>query len=208
MHANIEGFGKIAGYIDKIRKTNDHVLYLDAGDISSGNPVVDLKNGKPIVTLLNEMKLDAMTIGNHEFDYGQGNFRDNQNLAKFPWLSANTVIKDQNVPIKKPQPYKIFTFKGVKVGVLALTQAPPATAPTGIKGLSFNDPFETVEQHRTLREKVDILIGLTHIGYDFLQFCHPPPKILEPIYQQRHQFLRASFLLQLWSKSDHIHNYW
>lgn len=101
MHANIEGFGKIAGYIDKIRKTNDHVLYLDAGDISSGNPVVDLKNGKPIVTLLNEMKLDAMTIGNHEFDYGQGNFRDNQNLAKFPWLSANTVIKDQNVPIKK-----------------------------------------------------------------------------------------------------------
>ncbi|WP_062319613.1 bifunctional UDP-sugar hydrolase/5'-nucleotidase [Halolactibacillus sp. JCM 19043] len=164
MHASIDDFGKMAAFLEAERAKVDHSLYLDAGDVSSGNPVVDLQGGTPIFTLLNAMKLDAMTIGNHEFDYGQEAFQSNKTLSNFPWLSANMTITDSSIPIDGVEPYHIFEFDGVKVGVLGLTEAPPATSPSGIVGLSFDNYLDTVTQYESLRDEVDILIGLNHVG--------------------------------------------
>lgn len=164
IHANIDDFGKMAAFLQTEREQVDHSLYLDAGDVSSGNPVVDLQDGMPIFTLLNAMKLDAMTIGNHEFDYGQEAFQSNRTLSNFPWLSANMKITDTSIPIDGVEPYHIFEFDGVKVGVLGLTEAPPATSPSGIVGLSFDNYLETITQYESLRAEVDILIGLNHVG--------------------------------------------
>lgn len=164
MHASIDDFGKMAAFLEAERAKVDHSLYLDAGDVSSGNPVVDLQSGAPIFTLLNAMELDAMTIGNHEFDYGQEAFQSNKTLSNFPWLSANMTITDPSIPIDGVEPYHIFEFDGIKVGVLGLTEAPPATSPSGIVGLNFNAYLDTVTQYASLREEVDVLIGLNHVG--------------------------------------------
>lgn len=164
LHASIDDFGKMAYFLNEERANIDHSLYLDAGDIFSGNPVVDLLDGIPMIELLNEMNLDLMTIGNHEFDYGQDVFQDRRNESNFSWLSANTRVVDSTIPITQPEPFEIFEFGEVSVGVFGLTQAPPATIPSGIAGLEFDPYIETAQQYENLKDEVDILIALNHIG--------------------------------------------
>jgi len=163
IHAQIEEFGKLADYVSTNREQSDIFLYLDGGDISSGNPAVDLPKGKPMIELLNEIGLDALGIGNHEFDYGVESFNANYDLAEFDWLSANMEVQDSE--IVQPEPYKVFEKDGIKIGVISLTQAPPATAPKNIAGVEFHEYHETIRNHEALRDEVDVLIGLNHIGY-------------------------------------------
>ncbi|UCZ53747.1 bifunctional metallophosphatase/5'-nucleotidase [Bacillus shivajii] len=164
IHSKIDNFGLMSAFINDQAAEVDNHLFLDGGDIFSGNAVVDLQDGEPIVALLNEMGLDAMAIGNHEFDYGQEAFAEREEQAEFNWLSANTEVVDPEIPIQQPEPYKIYEIDGVDVGVFALTQAPPATSPSGIVGLEFHDYVETAEEYAYLQDETDILIALTHIG--------------------------------------------
>ncbi|GAE33718.1 5'-nucleotidase C-terminal domain-containing protein [Halalkalibacter akibai] len=166
IHARVNDFGKIAAYIQAEREAATHSLFLDAGDIFSGNPVVDLQYGKPIVDLLNHMGLDAMAIGNHDFDYGQEEMVKRINESTFPWLSANTTVGDgANKELEQPEPYKIFDVDGIKVGVFSVIQSPPATAPANTVGITFADPIKTAKEYEYLTDETDILIALTHIGY-------------------------------------------
>src|SRR5699024_1388289 len=130
----------------------------------SGNPVVDLMDGIPMIELFNEMQLDLLTIGNHEFDYGQDIFQARRNESNFEWISANTRVVDSSIPIQQTKPYETFDFDGVTVGVIGLIENPPATAPSGIVGLEFDPYIVTAQQYSNLRDEVDILIGLNHIG--------------------------------------------
>lgn len=165
IHASIDNFGKMAYFLTEQRAQVEHSLYLDAGDIFSGNPVVDLQDGEPIINLLNHMNLDLMTVGNHEFDYGQEVFQYRRNESNFNWISANTRVVDNSIPIEDLDPFEIFDFGDFTVGVLGLTQNPPATNPAGIVGLEFDDYVETAREYEYLRDEVDVFIALNHIGY-------------------------------------------
>ncbi|CAG9620803.1 5'-nucleotidase C-terminal domain-containing protein [Sutcliffiella rhizosphaerae] len=166
LHAKINEFGKVSAYLNSVRDQATHSLYLDAGDIFSGNPVVDLQYGEPIVELLNIMGLQAMTMGNHDFDYGQQNTVDRMAQSNFDWLSANTVVTENtDVDFPQPAPYKIFDINGLSVGVFSVTETPPSTAPANVKGINFKDPIQTAKEYEFLKDEVDILIALTHHGY-------------------------------------------
>ena len=165
IHASIDDFGKMSYFLNEQRSQVENSLYLDAGDIFSGNPVVDLQDGEPIIELLNEMDLDLMTVGNHEFDYGQEVFQYRGNDSNFNWLSANTRVVDSSIPIEEFDPYQVYEFGEFTVGVLGLTQNPPATNPSGIVGLEFDDYVETALQYEHLKDEVDVFIALNHIGF-------------------------------------------
>ncbi|MBU9713188.1 5'-nucleotidase C-terminal domain-containing protein [Bacillus tamaricis] len=165
IHSRIDDLGKAATYINSHRDAAENSLYLDAGDIFSGSPVNDINLGEPIIDILNEMKLDALVIGNHEFDYGQDVFAERVLQSEFPWLSANMTV-DQDIPIEQPDPYTIFEFGEFDVAVFSLTQNPPATAPSGVVGIEFHDYVETALAYQEeLEANADIIIALTHIGY-------------------------------------------
>ncbi len=166
LHAKINDFGKMAAYISSEREASTHSLYLDAGDIFSGNPVVDLQFGEPIVDLLNDIGLQAMAIGNHDFDYGQEETVKRIEESDFPWLSANTVVGDDtDVDFPQPEPYEIIDVDGIKVGVFSIIETPPSTAPANVTGITFEDPIETAKEFEYLKDETDVLIALTHFGY-------------------------------------------
>ncbi|MFA9458141.1 5'-nucleotidase C-terminal domain-containing protein [Halalkalibacter sp. AB-rgal2] len=165
IHSRIDDLGKVAAFINGERDAVDNSLYLDAGDIFSGSPVNDINLGEPIIDILNEMKLDALAIGNHEFDYGQDVFAERVVQSNFPWLSANMTV-DSSIAIEQPEPYTIFEFEEFDVGVFSLTQNPPATAPSGVVDIEFHDYVETALAYQEeLEEQADVIIALTHIGY-------------------------------------------
>ncbi|GAK02327.1 5'-nucleotidase [Geomicrobium sp. JCM 19037] len=164
IHASFDHYAKASAYIQDVRQTDDHVLYMDAGDYASGNPVVDLNFGIPMVDVFNAAELDVLTIGNHEFDYGQDHLINNMDSSDFPWLGANVDTLDTGV--ENPEPYELFDVNGTTVGVLGITQAPPATAPGNVEGMAFESDYAAVanEYQEELEREADVIVALTHIG--------------------------------------------
>mgnify|MGYP001347611881 CR=1 FL=1 len=170
MHGKIDKMPQLAYYTKMIKKENDNVLLLSAGDLFSGNPVVDQyeKKGYPIIHIMNEVGYDLSTIGNHEFDYSQEIFGQRMNDAKFDFICANITVSNGSFP--QPKPYKIFNFNGYKIAVLGLVHTGkntgiPDAHPAKLKGLEFEDGIEAAKKYRFLKDSADILIALSHLGY-------------------------------------------
>ncbi len=170
MHANIDGMPQLATCVKQERLNDPGLLLVAAGDSRTGNPYVDNGNrpGIPMVTLMNHVGFDLSTFGNHEFDSGTAALRDYVNTAEFDFICANVFTTDtQGINVK---PYKIFERNGVRIGVLGLVQVGetgiPDAHPDKCKGLQFASPFDTAACYKHLRAHCDVLILLTHLGFE------------------------------------------
>ncbi len=102
----VGGIARMATLIRQIREENSRkqvrTLVLVAGDILQGTPMSTVFKGDPDIRCLNAMGVDAMTVGNHEFDFGFENFLKLKKQADFPFLSANVVQKDNGRLLCQP----------------------------------------------------------------------------------------------------------
>lgn len=156
----------------KTIRTEGPVLLLDSGDTIEGSPAQALVfsgavgNGTdPIVRAMNQLRYDAMAVGNHEFDFGLARLERSRREARFPWLSANIVREDGRPAFP---PYLVKDVRGVRVGILGLTtQRVPIWEGPRVAGLSFRDTVDTARRFVPLlrrKERCDIVIVLTHQG--------------------------------------------
>lgn len=158
------GFPKIATLIKQIKDRNENVLVLDAGDTFHGQNFATLEKGSSILTVLNEVGYDAMTLGNHDFNYGQKRLLELIKMADFHVISANIKYIDGRNFV---MPYVIKQVNGINVGLFGLTTPASAymTHPNNVSGLCFDDPVgiakSTVED---LKDKTDVIIALSHLG--------------------------------------------
>ena len=88
-YAGMGGTVRRATFIKEARKVNPDLLLFDCGDISQGTPYYNLFQGEVEVKMMNLMGYDAMTIGNHEFDFGLENMARLFRMANFPVVCAN-----------------------------------------------------------------------------------------------------------------------
>lgn len=163
------GVVRRASYVDKIRKENKNVLLLDAGDFLQGTPYFNLFKGEVEVKAMNQMKYDAATIGNHEFDYGLEVLKEVIGKADFPIITSNYDFS-QTVLAGLVKPYIILKRDGIRIGVIGLGVRPQGLIATeNYKGMNFLDPVKTAnelaEQLR-LRYKCEMVICLSHLGYE------------------------------------------
>ncbi len=171
-HAKIESLPKIAWYVAEERKKNEHVFFLNGGDNFSGNPVVDMAEpkGEPVRLLMNMMALDVLTLGNHEFDYGQQVLNNFMRQANYAIICANVKMNTDALP--QPDPFKILTTKnGIKIAVLGVVEVSretgiPSSHPQNLKGLIFSDPIETAKTFRSLRKDNQVFVLLSHMGME------------------------------------------
>ena len=170
MHAAIDNMPMLAAIADSLRQIDNSLLVFSAGDNRTGNPVNDLYSipTYPMTALMNFIGFDASAFGNHEFDNKQAGLSKLLSTSNFPYLCANVKAEPElNI---NPLPYKIFDVEGVRVGVLGIVQLGihgyPDCHPDLVKGMQFADPEETIRQYLWLRDKVDVFILLSHIGYE------------------------------------------
>lgn len=170
MHAGIDNLPRLAGFLKAERAATPDALLMSAGDNRTGNPYVDAVSepGMPMIKLMNQMKFDISTLGNHEFDSGEEMLRNCINAAHFPFVCANvhaTAEAELNLP-----PYHFFERNGVRICVLGLLQTGinglPDVHPAQVKNLKFSNPFEIVRNYAFLRKQCDVLILLTHLGFE------------------------------------------
>lgn len=168
---------RVTTYLKEQRAdTNQIVFLLDNGDIIQGDPVVYYYNFEKTDTIhlyadvMNYMKYDAATIGNHDIEAGHDVYDKFNKEINFPWLAANAINTETNQSYFKP--YTTIERGGVKIAVLGLiTPAIPQWLPEKIwSGMRFDDMIETAQKWvKKIREteQPDLMIGLFHAGVDY-----------------------------------------
>jgi 2',3'-cyclic-nucleotide 2'-phosphodiesterase (5'-nucleotidase family) len=115
---------------------------------------------------MNTVGYDLMTVGNHDFNYGQDRLLELAKMADFDIISSN--IFKANYSTFLPS-YVIKEFDGVKVGIfgLATPDTTFTTHPNNVIGLNFFDPVIVARlMVATLKDKTDIIVCLAHLGLD------------------------------------------
>ena len=163
------GYLRRVAMIKEERKQNPDLLLFDSGDFSQGSPYYSLFKGDVEVGLMNEMKYDAATIGNHEFDFGIDNMVRLFKMAKFPIVCANYDFTGTELAdIVKP--YVILHRQGLKIGVFGICPELKGLVSTANYGcIKYEDPIQKANETAEIlkkKEKCDVIICLSHLGWD------------------------------------------
>lgn len=166
----VGGMAKLATLVDEIlAREGKNVLILNAGDSIHGTNLVNLFSGKSMVEVMECVGIEAMAVGNHEFNYGQLVLLERAAQADFPFLSANTIAVQGGKALLPGA--LIVTVNGVRIGIFGLSPLDTYTSthPKNVVGLEFMDPIRVASwmvPYLREQEKVDLVVALTHIGYD------------------------------------------
>ena len=168
MLAGRGGYLRRIAMIKEQRQQHPDLLLFDSGDFSQGSSYYTMFKGDVEVELMNQMNYDAVTIGNHEFDFGLDNMIRIFKLAKFPIVCSNYDFKDTELKdIVKP--YITLNRNGVKIGVFALCPRMKGLVSTKNYGpLEFIDPAVAAQKYIDIlrrQEKCDLVICLSHMGW-------------------------------------------
>jgi 5'-nucleotidase len=176
VHSNVEpnnknlgGMVRAATYINEVRAAEKNVLLLSAGDFFQGTPYFNLFYGIVEIELMNAMRYDAACLGNHEFDNGIDSLAKYLGMARFDIVTANYDMS--STPLRHlVKPYIIIEKEGLKIGITGVgTPLDDNSRPGNWAGMRINNPVETANHMAAIlkeEEHCDLVICLTHIGYD------------------------------------------
>ena len=164
------GAARRAAYINKVRAYEPNVLLLDAGDIWQGTPYFNVFEGRLEFELMSKMKYDAATLGNHDFDLGLDGLIEQWGKADFPFICSNYDF--DKTPLQgKTQPYQIFTFNEVRIGVIGLGIELKGLVPDKLfGGTRYLDPVDRANYWSKYLKKekdCDFVIALSHLGLSY-----------------------------------------
>ena len=170
MHAAIECFPRLCFVADSLRALYPDLLILSAGDNRSGDPINDMYEipAYPMVSLMNIVGFQASTLGNHEFDSGEKGLAQLINMSNFPYLCANChPAASTGIHVR---PWQMFDVGGVRLAIIGVTalgpMGKPESHPANMTNIEFSDPLQTVQQYKDLRQKSDVVLLLSHMGYE------------------------------------------
>ena len=167
-----------AAYIDSVRTADgeQNVLLLHAGDFSQGTSYFTQLDGDLEIATINAMKYDVVTLGNHEFDNGLEDLGRRLSMLDCPVVCANYDLSQFDAG-KYVKPYTIVNKAGLKIGVFGIL-----TDITRVVDRTISDrinKFDDVEvankwaDYLKNTEKCDLVIALTHIGYEGVDLSDP-----------------------------------
>ncbi|TPM33042.1 5'-nucleotidase C-terminal domain-containing protein [Mesorhizobium sp. B2-3-5] len=166
----IGGAGRLITAIAQERKKlqGQNVLLLSAGDNFQGSLFYTTYKGKVEGEFLNDMKFDAMALGNHEFDDGEAALAPFLDMIKFPVLGANVKANAQSKLGDRVKPSIVVEVGGQKIGIIgAVTNDTPELASPG-PNIAIEDDVKsiTAEVEKLQAQGINKIIAVTHIGYN------------------------------------------
>ena len=169
MKAGRGGFLRRIAMLKEERAKNPDLLYFDSGDFFQGSAYFTMFKGEVEIGLMNQMGIDATTIGNHEFDFGLENMAEMFKKATFPILCANydftgTVMEGLT------KPWVVIKRNGVKIGVFAVCpKLEGLVSAKNCVGVKYLDPGKVALETATMlkqQKKCDVVICISHLGWE------------------------------------------
>ncbi|MBM3747976.1 MAG: bifunctional metallophosphatase/5'-nucleotidase, partial [Acidobacteria bacterium] len=192
------GLAKLASLIRAVQRENPNTLLIDCGDTIQGTPLETLyqqyvSRGRlplnlrfageplrsdPMMLVMNRLGYRAMVLGNHEFNFGLKNLEQARADARFPWLSANTLVTAKGAG-KPFHPYIVETLEGVKVAVVGLTtpDIPRWDPPEHYRGYRFEPVLKALarvlpELRKQRRPDLVVLAVHDEVSRELAQSLH------------------------------------
>jgi len=155
--------------IQKIREEigKDRVILVDAGDLFYETSDSQTAKAEIDCAAYHLMGYDAVTIGNHDFDYARGTLQKCILTYQTPWISATLIDLETRQHYLKP--YRIISISGIRVGIIGLTSPDVFKKKERRKapGLAISSPVTAAQELQAkLRQDADVFIALTHQGLE------------------------------------------
>lgn len=169
--ADHPGVDELTTYLEQARQTDDNVILLSAGDMWQGSWESNLTDGILTTDWMNEAGFTAMTLGNHEFDWGEEKIEKNAEFAQFPLLAINIYDRNTDEPVDYCQPSVVVEFDGIQVGIIgAIGDCYSSIAPEKVADVYFKTGQQLTvlvkeESQRLRASGVDFIIYCMHDGY-------------------------------------------
>lgn len=170
IHGKMGSYSKSASLKQELKDRGAEVILLDLGDYSVGSQDVSSSNGRNAIQAMNSSGYDLATIGNHEFDYGLTELKNNLSAARFTNICAN-IFCDNGAGLL--QPNTIISSSGLKIGFFGLcTPKTPldleSSFTQGLKFLSGQELYSCAQEQTDLLKSqgADLVICLSHLGQD------------------------------------------
>ena len=167
--ADQPGLNELSAYL---KKQSENTILLSTGDMWQGTAESNLTNGFIITEWMNEMDFTAMTVGGHEFDWGEGWLRQNEELAQFPFLGINVYSRLTDERVEYCQSSLTVDIDGAQIGIIgAIGDCYSSISSEHTKDIYFKTGEQLTalvkaESEKLRSEGADFIIFTIHEGYD------------------------------------------
>ncbi|MBP2300990.1 bifunctional metallophosphatase/5'-nucleotidase [Azospirillum picis] len=158
------GFGPLATLLKRERASAPDALTTVGGDFLSPSLLSGTTRGEQMIALFNAIGVDAVTFGNHEFDFGVDTLKQRMTESRFPWIGTNVRSADGRA-FAGTLPAWVRTIDGITVGVIGLITPDTARLSSAGPDLAFAPVLETAAAAvKELRAKgASVVVALTHL---------------------------------------------
>ena len=164
---NQGGIAMVAAQVNALRsRAPQRTLLVDGGDAWQGTFISNANKGEVVTKAMSLMKYDAMTVGNHDFDWGQEILAQRAKEASFPFLATNVVETATGKLPAYLKPYVVKDLGITKVGILGVTNPGSNTIvkATSVAGLKFGPATQVQPFLSELQKLADIIVVVAHVG--------------------------------------------
>ncbi|MBX2882335.1 MAG: 5'-nucleotidase/apyrase family protein [Granulosicoccus sp.] len=161
------GYARLVTAIEDARSRNPNSLLVDGGDQFQGSLFYTYYKGKVAAEIMNHLKYDGMTVGNHEFDDGPEVLRSFIDSVNFPVLMSNADVSGEPALANKLMKSIVVEKAGQKYGLIGLTPEDTNELASPGENITFTDPVAAVqaEVDSLTEEGINRIIVLSHSGY-------------------------------------------
>ena len=165
------GVDELSTYLRAAQFNNANTILLSSGDMWQGSSESNLTKGNIMTDWMNDMNFVSMTLGNHEFDWGEEFIRENAEIANFPFLAINIYSKETNQQVEYCQSSVMIDRNGVQIGIIgAIGDCYSSIASDFTKDIYFLTGSDLTDLVKEEAEKLkaagaDFIIYSIHDGY-------------------------------------------
>ncbi|GLR78954.1 5'-nucleotidase C-terminal domain-containing protein (plasmid) [Azospirillum oryzae] len=158
------GFGPLMTLLKRERAAAPDAITTVGGDFLSPSLLSGTTRGEQMIALFNAIGVDAVTFGNHEFDFGPDTLKQRMAESKFSWIGSNVRSADGSA-FAGTVPSWTRTIDGITVGFIGLITPDTARLSSAGPSLSFSPVLETAAAAvKELRAKgAAVVVALTHL---------------------------------------------
>ena len=178
VHCAVDGYTKLAAMKDELVETNEHVGVVSVGDYIQGSSLGTISKGEYIVDIMNLVGYDAVTLGNHEFDYKIPRLMELVDMMNTKPVCSNFQRIGEDMTVFEP--YTIVSYGDIEIAYIGITTPDTLTSSSPVQfkdendnyiyTFHGNDLYETVQDSidAAKAEGADYIIALSHLGTEFV----------------------------------------
>lgn len=168
---NHPGVDEMTTYFENAKRTDDNVIILSIGDMWQGSAESNMTKGLLVTDWMNDVGFAAMTLGNHEYDWGEYYIEANAESAAFPFLAINIYDRNTDERVSYCDASVVIEVEGLQIGIIgAMGDCYSSIAADKSENVYFKTGSELTrlvkdESERLRSEGVDFIIYALHDGY-------------------------------------------